>query len=276
MSTSSRFRLALLTALVAGQAVLLPWTVAAAESSATVEVSSFEYSPIRVEIVSGGSVTWTWTGDDRHSVTADGGAFDSDPDCSAALPINCRTSGDPEFTWRAPEVDRRTNFPYRCRLHGDQGMRGTIVVLPPEPSPEPSSTEPSPSESPTPAPSPTPTPTRSPSPSPSSRSTAASGPRNAPPPRFGPPTAGPTQPLPTILATETPSVLEEPSDPDLEEFPAPAPIPTTADADGEVVVATPGSDGPERRTVLIVVAAVALAGTTAAFASLVLFGPEWG
>lgn len=244
-----------------------------------VTVSSFRYSPDPVEVDSGGSVTWTWRGEDRHSVSADDASFDSDPGCAdnPLLRDNCRTAGAPDFTWTAPEVTERTTITYRCKLHGEsEGMTGAVVVVPPAPSASPS---PSPSDSPSPSPSPSRSPSgsgggASPSPSPGG-SSGPSGPRVGAPPALGSQTM--TSPSSSEPSVSSPEVAAPRTEAELEEFPSPSPLPTVSESEdlGGVAVGLPDDDDGTTRRILLAVAALAVTGSAVAFASLVLFGPSW-
>ena len=49
----------------------------AAQESAAVSIVDFAFQPASVELATGGTVTWTNTGQAPHTVTADDGSFDS-------------------------------------------------------------------------------------------------------------------------------------------------------------------------------------------------------
>lgn len=274
----------LLLALAAGAAGV-PVEGAALQEATIVTVSSFSYSPDPVEIRSGASIRWRWQGDDRHSVTAYDGSFDSDPTCedNELLRENCRTGGDEDFVWTAPEVSERMEIPYRCKLHASsQGMTGTVVVLPPPPEPSPS--ESSPPESPSPSPTRSPSPSASPAPS-GGQGDADDDTEDDPPPPRGPQRGAPP-PVGTGSGSEAsappvaaPEVAAPVDEPDLEPFPSPAPIPSDPETEeedlGEVAVDLPADDDDRLRTALLGVAAASVAGTAIAFGKLVLFGPRW-
>ena len=73
------------------------------------------FSPQSISSAVGGSIHWTASGIDDHSVTQDNALFDSG---AAAPNVN--------FTRKFSAG----TFPYHCRKHGDQGMRGTVRVAP--------------------------------------------------------------------------------------------------------------------------------------------------
>jgi plastocyanin len=73
---------------------------------------TLSYAPQSVDIVAGGTVTWTWAGGLPHSVTSDTGLFDS----------GIKTTGT--FTLTFPTAG---TFPYHCSVHG-LVMSGTVVV----------------------------------------------------------------------------------------------------------------------------------------------------
>jgi plastocyanin len=90
---------------------------AAAQQGPSVAAQDDTFRPGQIQVASGASVTWTNTGVDTHTITADDGSFDSGE-------IN---NGDTfSFTFDAPG-----SYPYYCQVHGGpggQGMAGTIVV----------------------------------------------------------------------------------------------------------------------------------------------------
>ena len=73
------------------------------------------FSPQNISSTVGGSIHWTASGVDDHSVTQDNALFDS----GAAAP-------NVDFTKRFSAG----TFAYHCRKHGAQGMRGTVRVAP--------------------------------------------------------------------------------------------------------------------------------------------------
>ncbi len=73
------------------------------------------FSPQNISSTVGGSIHWTASGVDDHSVTQDNALFDS----GAAAP-------NVDFTRRFSAG----TFAYHCRKHGAQGMRGTVRVAP--------------------------------------------------------------------------------------------------------------------------------------------------
>ena len=89
-----------------------PMVKPAAESPGAVSISGFAFKPSPVEVPVGTRLTWTNADPTEHTVTADGGAFGSDP------------FGKGErfaFTF-----DRTGTFAYRCAIHPT--MKGTVVV----------------------------------------------------------------------------------------------------------------------------------------------------
>jgi plastocyanin len=245
---------------------------------AAVSVTDFAYAPAQATVSPGGTVTWSWTGAERHSVTSDDpGLFDSHPTCADQAPFraNCGGQGT-TFAWTAPSegVTEPLTVTYRCKLHAEsQGMVATIVVDPaanqPPPSPSPTTPSPTRTSSPSAAPArPSPAPQPSPAPRPSPR------PSRSAPPVAGPPSPSPTAPLPTVTGDPTAPETDAPSEVELEDFVAPR-DPGDPDVDGEVVVGSPRRGGGGDRTVLLAVATLAFCGTAGAFTSLVLFGPDW-
>lgn len=86
-----------------------------AESS--VEIVDFDYQPGAITIKAGDTVTWTQTGEEPHTVTADDGSFDSG---------ELDTGG--AFSMR---FDEPGTYGYYCTLHGGpggEGMSGVVTV----------------------------------------------------------------------------------------------------------------------------------------------------
>jgi plastocyanin len=73
------------------------------------------FDPQNISSAVGGSIHWSASGIDDHSVTQDSLLFDT----GAAAP-------NLDFT----RTFSAGTFPYHCRKHGDQGMRGTVRVAP--------------------------------------------------------------------------------------------------------------------------------------------------
>jgi plastocyanin len=84
-----------------------------------VEVAKMQFSPARVQIEMGDSIIWE-AADDGHTVTARDGTFDSS---SRGL----MAAGD-QYRWRFRTPG---SYAYFCRVHGDRGMKGEIVVVDP-------------------------------------------------------------------------------------------------------------------------------------------------
>lgn len=102
-------------------------SVGTAQETGHVEVVDNAFEPTTVTVSAGGEVTWTHTGGNPHSVTADDGSFDSHPGCSAG--IGCMSRGD---TFSVT-FDEPGSYAYYCRVHGAPGgvgMSGTVVVEP--------------------------------------------------------------------------------------------------------------------------------------------------
>ena len=103
--------------LVATLALLSPQP---AEAFVTrVEVGKMQFSPAKVQIEMGDSIIWE-AADDGHTVTARDGSFDSS---SRGL----MAEGD-QYRWRFRTPG---SYAYFCRVHGDRGMKGEIVVVDP-------------------------------------------------------------------------------------------------------------------------------------------------
>lgn len=87
------------------------------------------FNPSEEYVGKGDSVIWVHNdGDKPYSVTADGGAFDSHPNCADAAPDQCLRAGQ-TFSWKAAKVGR---YPYYSRVGGGpggQGVHGTLIVV---------------------------------------------------------------------------------------------------------------------------------------------------
>jgi plastocyanin len=84
----------------------------AAQESAAVSIVDFAFQPASVEIVTGGTVTWTNTGQAPHTVTADDGSFDSGTlSPGATFSQTFATAG---------------TFTYHCNIHPQ--MTATVIV----------------------------------------------------------------------------------------------------------------------------------------------------
>ena len=92
-------------------------TVAIPPGAVVVEMKDSTYKPKILKIKKGTTVTFIGLDDEKHSVTADDGKFESDV---------IKPGGS--FTLTFSEVG---TFPYYCAYHGDKGnvdMAGTIIV----------------------------------------------------------------------------------------------------------------------------------------------------
>ena len=104
-----------LVATVIGPVAARPATAA----STRVTMANMKFIPDHLEVQLGDTVMWE-AGDDDHTVTARDGSFDSS---SRGL---MEESGEFRRRFRAPG-----QFPYSCRVHGNRGMQGVIVVVDP-------------------------------------------------------------------------------------------------------------------------------------------------
>jgi LPXTG-motif cell wall-anchored protein len=103
--------------------------------AASVSVVDNSFGPKVVTIKIGESVTWSDSGANPHTVTADGGAFDSSPSCPTT-PASCMHSGD-SYSHTFSSIG---TFPYHCKIHGASGgigMAGVVVVTAANGSPPP-------------------------------------------------------------------------------------------------------------------------------------------
>lgn len=87
---------------------------AAPAVAAGVSVIDFSYSPKTVTIQAGESVSWSNNGQSPHTVTADGGSFDSG---------NLNPGQGYSHTFSTAGT-----YAYHCQYHQAQGMVGTVIV----------------------------------------------------------------------------------------------------------------------------------------------------
>lgn len=84
-------------------------------ATAAVNVQDNQFVSANVRVLAGGTVTWTWQGNNPHNVTFTGGP--------ASV---TQTEGGFERTFAAAGT-----FPYICTVHG-QSMSGTVTVESPD------------------------------------------------------------------------------------------------------------------------------------------------
>ena len=109
-----------LVGIVAATAVLSSGVAVAQDHG--VDVQDNDFAPATVTITAGDRVTWTQSGSNPHSVTADDDSFDSHPNC----PPVCMGNGD-EYS---QTFEQPGEYGYYCKIHGAPGggMSGTVVV----------------------------------------------------------------------------------------------------------------------------------------------------
>lgn len=83
-----------------------------AGGKATVEITDKEFSPTTRNVGEGAVVEWVNTGSNKHTVTGDGGSFDSGELAAGAK-------------WTRT-FDQAGDFAYHCKIH--PGMTGIIKV----------------------------------------------------------------------------------------------------------------------------------------------------
>jgi plastocyanin len=110
----SRKRLSALAGGVLAIAVLLPAVAfggAHAAAGHTVTLHEFRFHPGTLTIRRGDKVTWAWRDQVEHNVTFHG--------------FHSRTQVHGSYTIR---FNRSGTFKYLCTIHGEEGMRGKVVV----------------------------------------------------------------------------------------------------------------------------------------------------
>lgn len=132
------------TAIIAavGITVLTSLAPAMAQSTADVDVRDNSFAAANVTVDVGGTVQWTQTGSNPHTITASDGSFDSSPDCPPDFAL-CLSTGD-TFSQSFTQAGTYTYF---CKVHGaadGSGMAGTVTVVAADqdPTPSPTATEP--------------------------------------------------------------------------------------------------------------------------------------
>ena len=94
-----------------------------------------QFVPKELTVSVGDEVTWTHRdGEQVHSVTADDGSFDSNPNCSAGNPKECMSDHD-TFKHTFGAEGRYPYFSKPWGAAGGQGASGVVVVLTPPPAP---------------------------------------------------------------------------------------------------------------------------------------------
>lgn len=111
-SVAAPLAVALLLAPIVSAAVSLAAAPSANAAQHAVQIADSAFAPATVTVAAGGSVTWTNVDDRPHTVTADGGAFDSG---------NLDSGQSFTRTFTTPGT-----FTYLCAYHPE--MRATVVV----------------------------------------------------------------------------------------------------------------------------------------------------
>jgi plastocyanin len=98
----------------------------AAGGGRNVSIEHRQFAPRELTVSVGDEVTWTHRdGEQVHSVTADDGSFDSNPDCSTANPKGCMSDHNTfKHTFGA-----EGRFPYFSKTFGGPGGQGTSGVI---------------------------------------------------------------------------------------------------------------------------------------------------
>jgi plastocyanin len=122
--------------LAAGAMVLAaPGPGGAAGGGRSVSIQHHQFDPRELTVNVGDEVTWTHRdGEQVHSVTADDGSFDSNPDCSAGNPKACMSDHD-TFKHTFGAEGRYPYFSKPWGGPGGQGASGVIIVVTPPPAP---------------------------------------------------------------------------------------------------------------------------------------------
>jgi plastocyanin len=120
-------------ALAAGLAAVAAPGQGSAAGGRSVTILHHQFDPRELTVNVGDEVTWVHKdGEQVHSVTADDGSFDSNPNCSAGNPKECMADHD---TFKHP-FGAEGRYPYFSKTWGragGQGASGVIVVVTPPP-----------------------------------------------------------------------------------------------------------------------------------------------
>jgi plastocyanin len=113
-------------ALAAGVLVVAAPGEGGAAGVRNVSIQHHQFDPRELTVSVGDEVTWTHRdGEQVHSVTADDGSFDSNPDCSTANPKGCMSDHNTfKHTFGA-----EGRFPYFSKTFGGPGGQGTSGVI---------------------------------------------------------------------------------------------------------------------------------------------------
>lgn len=121
-----RGRRRLLT-LAIGLSLVAPIFPPARAATVGVDEIGTSFEPRQIDIAVNDRVVWTNRSSQSHTVTFDGGTDLNprcDPNTAGLLRVGCQTPGSTvELSFTAPGT-----YPYRCKLHGSQGMTGVVVV----------------------------------------------------------------------------------------------------------------------------------------------------
>jgi len=104
----------LVLVVLAGAALALARPSHAEDAAVEVTIRDDRFTDSRLTIPAGTTVTWTHKGNNSHTVSPLDGDWESGP----------LTRGE-SFSYTFPEPG---TYPYLCRQHLLQGMRGTITV----------------------------------------------------------------------------------------------------------------------------------------------------
>src|SRR2546423_14954449 len=122
-------------ALAAGMLVVAASSEGGAAGGRNVSIQHHQFDPRELTVNVGDEVTWTHRdGEQVHSVTADDGSFDSNPDCSAGNPKACMSDHD-TFKHTFGAEGRYPYFSKPLGAPGGQGASGVVVVVTPPPAP---------------------------------------------------------------------------------------------------------------------------------------------
>lgn len=119
-----------LIALAVGLMTVAPVFAPAKAATGTVMERGTDFSPKQIDIKSGDTVVWVYESGPRnegHAVKFDDGP-DLSPSCSRGLlglTPGCQDRANPTVQRTFPTSG---TFPYRCRIHGQDGMVGVVVV----------------------------------------------------------------------------------------------------------------------------------------------------
>lgn len=96
-----------------------------APGTVVVSITDYQYTSETITIAKGTPVRWNNDGPSAHTVTSDGGLFDSQTLAGPGVDVYGTPTAGAQYT---RTFSAEGSFPYHCKLH--VGMNGAVVVTP--------------------------------------------------------------------------------------------------------------------------------------------------